>query len=57
MAREGVEIGDCTGREKIPARLGTAKRLEDNLLLNAGPRASGRLRPEDERVLQTLPRG
>jgi alpha-L-fucosidase len=34
--------------------LDAAKRLDANLLINAGPMASGRLRPEDERALRSL---
>jgi alpha-L-fucosidase len=41
-------------REQILGWLATAGRLQANLLLNAGPMASGRLRPEDERALLTL---
>ena len=41
-------------RSLILEWLGTANHLEANLLLNAGPMASGKLRPEDERALRTL---
>lgn len=41
-------------REKILEWLATAERLEANLLLNAGPMASGKLRPEDYRALVEL---
>lgn len=34
--------------------LDSAKQLEANLLINAGPMASGRLRPEDDRALRSL---
>jgi alpha-L-fucosidase len=41
-------------REQILEWLRTAERLEANLLLNAGPMANGKLRPQDERALLTL---
>ena len=41
-------------REQIQEWLAAAERLEANLLLNVGPMASGKLRPEDEQVLRSL---
>lgn len=42
------------GWEKIRDWLATAERLGANLLFNAGPMVSGKLRTEDDRALHTL---
>ncbi|RYC71210.1 hypothetical protein EQG79_03430 [Spirosoma sordidisoli] len=41
-------------KEQIKSWLSTAAQMQANLLLNVGPMASGRLRPEDEQVLLSL---
>ncbi|MCS7005661.1 MAG: alpha-L-fucosidase [Cytophagales bacterium] len=41
-------------KEKIKEYLNIASKMEANLLLNVGPMANGKLRPEDERVLLSL---
>lgn len=40
--------------EQIRSWLSVAERMQANLLLNCGPMASGKLRPEDVRVLSSL---
>lgn len=41
-------------KETIMNYLNVSRQMEANLLLNCGPMASGKLRPEDERVLKSL---
>ena len=41
-------------KAQIREWLAVAQQMEANLLLNAGPMANGKLRPEDERVLNSL---
>jgi hypothetical protein len=44
----------AASKEQILHWLENARRMEANLLLNVGPMANGKLRPEDEKVLRTL---
>ncbi|MDP2059265.1 MAG: alpha-L-fucosidase, partial [Flavobacteriaceae bacterium] len=41
-------------KETIMNYLNVSRQMESNLLLNCGPMASGKLRPEDEKVLKSL---
>jgi alpha-L-fucosidase len=41
-------------KELIKTYLGVSKQMQANLLLNCGPMANGRLRPEDVKVLNSL---